>query len=192
MCPTALGRIHTRVATLVLPALLATALSLWTGNAGWIVTIGVYLILGTALDIAFYPFVIKWQPPWLTFVIGVEEFVLLFILVMVLDPGNGYPGFGPIAAIMLYWVSWVLAVSVRIVVLPLLSLSWLENGGEFRVTGWSINPESEPLPLIAASMRDDENRSIVQQLSSSVAKPVERRPALSGIHLKPPAPPPSL
>jgi hypothetical protein len=77
MCPTVLGRIQTRVAILVGPSLLGTILSLATGKASWIVLIGVYLVMGTLLDIGFYPLIIRWQPPWLTFVLALGEFVIL-------------------------------------------------------------------------------------------------------------------
>jgi hypothetical protein len=144
MCPTVLGRVQTRTAILVGPFLLGALLSLLLGNEGYVVLVGVYLLLGVVLDTAFYPFVIKWQPPWLTGVLAVGELVLLYVLAQVLEVG-----LSPLAAVVWFWVAWLLAIATKIVVLPLLSVSWIENGGEFRATGWSIPPESEPLPVVA-------------------------------------------
>jgi hypothetical protein len=186
MCPTILGRLETRVAILTGPAILGLILSLITGNPGWIVTIGVLLLLGVVLDTLLYPWIIRWQPPWLTGVLGVAEFILLVILLMALDVPLGMW-----AAVIFYWVSWVIAVLTRIVVLPLISLSWIENGGEFRVVGWSIPPEREPLPVIAIP-EPERPGVLVRQFSAVHQVPDEIRslPSPSGVHRVPSGPPP--
>src|SRR4051812_29708772 len=186
MCPTRVGRIQTRVATLVLPALLAAALTIAYSDEGWIVTIGLSLVMGVALDVLVYPFVIRWQPPWLTGALALAEFVLLFLLVKTLDPGH--PGFGEPDAlpgvsdwhpVLLYWVSWCLAIATKIVVLPLVSLSWIENGGEFRRTDWTVQPERAPVPVVAAETPAPLATPVAQEFStkSPNAAPLEAKPA---------------
>jgi hypothetical protein len=185
MCPTAFGRVQTRVATLVLPALLAGALTIAYRDEGWIVTIGLYLVMGVALDVLVYQFVIRWQPPWLTGALALAEFVLLFILLKTLDPGH--PGFGEPDAlpgvsdwhpVLLYWVSWCLAIATKIVVLPLVSLSWIENGGEFRRTDWTIQPRREPLPVLAVPPPDPLASPVAQEFSTRFPnpEPLEKKP----------------
>ena len=87
MCPTYVGRIQTRTAILVLPAILATILSLITQNEGWIVTIGIYYLMGIALDVTVWQYFIDWQPPWLTFLLAISEFIILFVLLKLLHQG---------------------------------------------------------------------------------------------------------
>lgn len=142
MCPTTLGRVQTRWAILIIPAILATIVSIITGNAGWIVLIGIYFVIGVALDTCFYPYIIRWQPPWLTFTLAVGEFVLVFIAAHFLKVH-----LTDLEAILEYWIVWWIAIWTKVVVLPLISLSWIEDAGEFRLTGWSVAPEYIPLAV---------------------------------------------
>ena len=150
--------------------------------------------MGVALDTIVYPYLIKWQPPWLTFVLAVGEFVILFLLVKTLQPGHapygdpdkfiGWDDWRPIA---LYWVSWTLAITTKIVVLPLISLSWIENGGEFRKVGWSVAPEYQPLPMLAAidDRPAEEARPRVHLHARGAGPPQIARP-LTALHQTPP------
>lgn len=197
MCPTTLGRVETRVVTLIGPAILATILSIVTDNEGWIVTIGIYLLMGVALDTTFYTYVIRWQPPWLTGVLAVGEFIILFVLVKVLEPGkppygdpNHWLGRDDWRPIALYWVSFWMANWTKIVILPLVSLGWIENGGEFRFTGWSFPEESRPLPLVAAPTVGGAPRLAREFSSLNKVPDLERRPPLSGVHEVRPRPAP--
>ena len=101
-------------------------------------------MIGVALDTAFYPFIIRWQPPWLTFVLAVGEFILVYLAANVLKGIHFSSHWEPVAE---YWVTWVIAIWTKVVILPLLSLSWIENAGEFRSTDWSVAPEYVPLPV---------------------------------------------
>lgn len=182
MCPTPLGRTQTRTAILVGPALLGLILSLLTDNEGWIVLIGIFLVMGVVLDVLFYSFIIKWQPPWLTFLLAVGEFIILYVLSQVLEVG-----LQPAEAIIFYWVSWVMANWTKIVILPLVELTWIESGGEFRTTGWSTPAESELLPVLAAVNLNPSGSRLVREFSSVNEVPLELRnlPSPSGLHRRP-------
>ncbi len=183
MCPTILGRVETRVIVLIGPAVLGLLLSALTLNPGWIVAIGVYLLMGVILDTTLYSWVIRWHPPWLTGVIAAAEFVILAVLLAVLEVPLTFA-----QAAMLYWVSWILAVTTKIVILPLASLSWLENGGELRDTGWTIPAELEPVPLIAAVEDGHRPGQLVREFSTEhrVPEELKRVPSPSGAHRIPP------
>ena len=193
MCPTVYGRVQTRWAILIIPAIIATIISLITGNASWIVLIGVYFLIGVALDVGFYPFVIRWQPPWLTFVLACGEFVLTYIAALVLHRTNAQGQTVGIhfahfwLPIIAFWVAWWIAIWTKVVILPLISLSWIEDAGEFRSTGWSIPPEYVPLPVTAFTPEQQGSGppALARQFSAAVIEIPEelrRAPSPSGVH----------
>lgn len=147
MCPTPIGRLHTRVATLLLPALLGVIVSLLTGDNDWIALIGLYLLLGVALDALVYSWAIRYQPPWMTFVLALVELGLLLVLAR-----HGVElTLGLVAAIGFYAGAWLLAIFTKIVMLPNISLTYLESAGEFRRNEWSIPPSREAIPIYGAN-----------------------------------------
>jgi hypothetical protein len=181
MCPTPLGRVHTRVATLIPGALVATAISLWQGNPAWIALIGVYLLMGVFLDTGVYAWLLRYQPPWMTGVLAVAEFGLLLVLASVVSLGLMVWG-----AAALYWVTWVLAITTKIVVLPIASLTYLESSFEFRLPRWSIPPPQASIPIVAGAAEAEAGPGPVLERASGVrAAPLDRMPSPSSIHEKP-------
>ena len=148
--------------------------------------IGVYFVLGVALDTAFYPFIISWQPPWLTFVLALGEFVLVYILAHVLKVG-----LTNVEAVVEYWLAWIIAIWTKVAILPLLSLSWIENAGEFRQTGWSVRPEFQPLAITVFTPPMDAAGppALAREFSSVREVPAELRnlPSPSGVRKIPTA-----
>jgi hypothetical protein len=191
MCPTVIGRIHTRVSTWVLgPALVGAIYSLVTGHIDWLVLAGIYLMLGIFLDTAIYPWLLKWQPPWMGFVLALAEFGLLLVLAGILNDKTG--GLGDISisgAIIFYWISWIVASLAKIVVLPIANLTYAESAGEFRRVGWSVPPPLEPLPILASSEEAKAGPGpVIREASGVHAKPLEPLPSPSGVHRLPPQP----
>lgn len=192
MCPTPTGRIHTRTATIFLPALFGLIVSLVTGHFDWIVLIGVYYVMGIFLDAAVYSWLFKFQPPWMTFVIALAEFGLLLVLAGILNNtnGGGLENVSVGEAAIFYWIAWILAIPVtKVMLLPLLSLTYLESAGEIRTTEWSI-PESQlALPLLASSAEAARGPGpVVREASGAHAKPLPQLPSPSGVHRLPPQP----
>lgn len=178
MCPTPQGRIHTRVASTLLPALLGLVVSLITGNPDWLVLIGVLLLLGVTLDSAIYVWAVKWQPPWMTGILALVELGLLLILATVLKLDVGI-----VEGIIFYIAAWLLFVFTKIVLLPIFSLTYVESAGEFRTTEWSIPASRETLPIIAATEGGGAAPGkLLSEASGAHAIPLQKQPGLSGAH----------
>ena len=89
MCPTPIGRIQTRTAILIGPAIIGLVMSLVTGHWDWLVLVGVYYLLGVFLDAAVYSWLLPWQPPFVGLILALAEFGLLLVLAGVLNDETG-------------------------------------------------------------------------------------------------------
>ena len=177
MCPTPIGRIHTRVATITLPAVLALVLSLITGNADWIVAIGIFLLMGVALDAAVYPWLLRYQPPWMSPILATGEFAILYAIATLVELDLTLA-----QALVLYWASWLLIIATRIAVLPIASLTYLESAGEFRRLEWSIPATQAIVPILAeAPSPNAEPGRLLGSASAAHARPLELKPSPSGV-----------
>jgi hypothetical protein len=192
MCPTPTGRIHTRTATIFLPALFGLIVSLVTGHFDWLVLIGIYYIMGIFLDTAVYSWLLRFQPPWMTFVLAVGELGLLLVLSGVIAQTNdgGLDNVQVWEAVIFYWVAWILAIPItKLVLLPFISLTYFESAGEIRRTDWSIPESQVPLPVLASGAEAKRGPGpIVREASGVHAKPLPQLPSPSGVHRVPPQP----
>jgi hypothetical protein len=191
MCPTPTGRVHTRTAVIFLPALFGLIVSLISGNWAWLVIIGIYYIQGIFLDTAVYSWLFRFQPPWMTFVLAVAELGFLLVITQII--GKNIGGLDNVSigeAIIFYWVAWILAIPItKVVLLPLISLTYLESAGEIRRTEWSIPESQVPLPVLASSAEAKRGPGpVVREASGVHAKPLPQLPSPSGVHRLPPQP----
>jgi hypothetical protein len=192
MCPTPTGRVHTRTATIFLPALFGLIVSLVTGHFDWLVLVGIYYIMGIFLDTAVYSWLFRFQPPWMTFVIGIAELGFLLVLAQIIgNTANGGLEHVQIwEAIIFYWVAWILAIPItKVVLLPLISVTYLESAGEIRRVEWSIPESQVPLPVLASGAEAKRGPGpVVREASGVHAKPLPQLPSPSGVHRLPPQP----
>jgi hypothetical protein len=190
MCPTPIGRVHTRTAIFVGPAIIGLIFSLVSGHWDWLVLVGVYYLMVIFLDTAIYPWLLKWQPPWMGGVLAVAEFGLLLVLASILnDKTAGLHNISVGEAIWFYWLCWIVAAITKIVVLPIASLTYVESAAEFRRPEWSVPPPLEPLPILASSEEAKAGPGpVIREASGVHAKPLEPLPSPSGVHRIPQQP----
>ena len=189
MCPTPTGRIHTRTATIFLPALFGLIISLITGHFDWLALIGIYYVMGIFLDTAVYSWLFRFQPPWMTFVLAIAELGLLLVLANIIGStaGGGLSNVGIGEAIIFYWCAWILAIPVtKVVLLPLISLTYLESAGEIRRIEWSIPESQVPFPVLASAAEAKGGPGpLLREASGAHAKPIPHLPSPSGVHRVP-------
>jgi hypothetical protein len=145
MCFSFVGRIQTRLLSLIGPLLLLAAVSVAWADWGPLRMFALMGLLALALDAGLYRWLIDYQPRWLTIVLGGVEFLLLigvmhtlvwrpFVwtpLDFYLVPAQAWRA-DVTAALTLYLPSWSLAWLTTHVVLPWIWPRWTEDSGELR------------------------------------------------------------
>ncbi len=126
------GRVHSRLAASLLPLLVACALAVAL-PAWWpLGLVALMLGVGLVLDVLVYD-LIDYQPGWAALPLGLVELALVMALVRALDWA---PPLVP--ALALFVGSWLVAQGLGHAGLPLLSLSYAEDGGELGRAGVAL------------------------------------------------------
>jgi Right handed beta helix region len=137
------GRIETRLAAALLPVLAAVVLSPLLHKWWPLELVGVMLAIGLALDVAVYHRLLPYQPGWLALPIGLLELSLTMLAADALDLN------APLRpALALFAASWLALQLLAHAGLPLVRLSWPEDGGELGPPGLALSA-SAPLALLA-------------------------------------------
>ncbi len=132
MCFTWKGRLTARLISLTGPALAALAFWLATGQADYWVLFGFMAVVGLALDVTLYNMLIGYQPRWLTLGLGAGEYLILREVVMWPWPAPLIVRLFEHEAAWFYVCGWLLAQVILHAVMPVLWLSWGDDGGELR------------------------------------------------------------
>jgi hypothetical protein len=127
MAYTLSGRLQSRLAWALVPLLAACVLSVAL-PAWWPLELaGLMLGVGLSLDLL-YDRLFDYQPGWAAVPLGLVELGLVMVLVLVFSTGAPL-----VPALLFYAASWALAQVVAHAGLPLLRLSYADEGGEL---GW--------------------------------------------------------
>ncbi len=127
------GRIESRLAAALLPFAAALALAPVL-HAWWpIELVGLMVAVGVVLDAAVYHRRLPYQPAWTAVPLGLLELGLTMGLVFLLDLG------APLRpALAFFAAAWLLAQVLGHAGLPLLRLSYAEDGGELGRAGMGL------------------------------------------------------
>jgi nitrous oxidase accessory protein NosD len=137
------GRLETRLAAAVLPVLVAAVLSPILHRWWPLELVGLMLAIGLALDATAYHGLLPYQPGWAALPLGLLELALTMGAARVLDLNAPlWPAAGLFAG------SWLLHQVLAHAGLPLLRLSWPEEGGELGRAGRAL-VVATPLALLA-------------------------------------------
>lgn len=132
MCFSFVGRLQTRLVTLVGPLLLTWIFAAASGNVHYWLLFSVMLGLSLVLDAGLYGWLIAYQPRWLTLLLAGFEFMLLKWIVE-----WPYPleiRLRTRQALIFYLLCWLVIWITLHVLLPRCRARWVEENGQFAWT----------------------------------------------------------
>lgn len=123
---TVAGRIQTKVVTFLLLLLITVIFVATTQNTELWRLFAIAVVIGILLE-TLWGFLVKYQPGWLTWVLGFVEFACIAATAAAVGLKT------PLSAGATYfWVSWIIIQLFLIYILPVLKPSWNDMGGEIR------------------------------------------------------------
>jgi hypothetical protein len=137
------GRIETRLAGALLPVLVAAVLAPVLHKWWPLELAGLMLLIGLALDALAYHRLLPYQPGWAAVPLGLLELGLTVAAARLLDLG------APLRPALLFFAgTWLLAQLLAHGALPVLHLTWPEDGGELGRAGPRLSA-AVPVALLA-------------------------------------------
>ena len=137
------GRIETRLAAAVLPFLVAAILAPLLHKWWPLELVGLMVSIGLILDTAVYHRLLPYQPGWAALPLGVLELGLTIGAARLLDLNALlYP------ALALFAAAWLLQQLLAHAALPLLRLTWTEDGGELGRPGIALTASAAAALLL--------------------------------------------
>jgi len=137
------GRVETRLAGAIAPVLVAAVLSPILHKWWPLELVGLMLLIGLALDVLAYHWLLPYQPGWAAVPLGLLELGLTLGAVRLLELG------APLRPALVFFAgTWLLAQLLAHAALPLLHLTWPEDGGELGPAGVGLSAAG-PVALVA-------------------------------------------
>ena len=137
------GRLETRLAAAVLPFLAAAVLSPLLHKWWPLELVGLMTAIGLALDAVLYHRLLPYQPGWVALPLGVLELGLTMLAARAFELGAPFG-----AALALFAGAWLVLQLLAHAGLPLLRLTWPEDGGELG-SGGVLLRATAPAVLVA-------------------------------------------
>ena len=128
MCFTVMGRLQTRLYSLVWPLAMAIIFTLTSGSGDYWTMFALMALVGFALDAFVYPRVIGSQGRWLTIALGAVEYIVIRLVAAIVPIFS--VRLSGLEASFFYVCAWVGVWVITQAVFPLLWPRWAEEGGE--------------------------------------------------------------